>query len=208
MNEFKLSDPDIVNYQKLIQLDSEIWECITCPLHATRQCAVPGAGYPDPKLMFIGEAPGANEDREGYPFAGRAGKLLNEALENAGLFREEIFITNILKCHPPKNRNPTNEEMNACLHFLQEQIDILKPELIVTLGKVAAEFLLKRKVFITKENGCFDFFNNTIMVMTVLHPAYILRNRKKEINDSFFQAIQTAKEIIYPSNKFTHLIRM
>jgi DNA polymerase len=147
--------------------------------------------------MFIGEGPGQEEDLQGRPFVGKSGELLDEALRRAGLPREYVFITNVVKCRPPGNRNPSTKEMEACSPYLYAQIDAIRPELIVTLGKVAAEFLLKREVRITKENGHLDFWDDAVCMMTVYHPAYVLRTRRPEVKEAFFQAIQNAREIAY-----------
>jgi DNA polymerase len=146
--------------------------------------------------MFIGEAPGADEDREGLPFVGRSGELLTEALEAAGLTEEQVYITNTVKCRPPGNRNPTRSEMDACLRFLASQIGQPRP-VIVILGKVAAEYLLQRPVKITKENGHIEVLEDGTLVVLVYHPAYVLRNRKPEIRREFFQAVRDAREIAY-----------
>jgi len=173
------------NYKLLTSLGVDVWDCTACSLSRTRKCAVPGKGSPEARILFVGEGPGEEEDQDGRPFVGRAGKLLDEGLERASLDRKEVFITNIVKCRPPGNRNPTTEEMEACVGFLQAQIEILKPALIVTLGKVSAEFLLKRNVYITRENGHLDFMEDGTCVMTVLHPAYILRNQTEEVRERF-----------------------
>lgn len=182
----------------MTNLETEIRECTACELSQTRNCTVPGEGSHQARILFVGEGPGADEDREGRPFIGRAGTLLDEALEQAGLDREDVFITNIVKCRPPGNRNPLVEEMDACVHFLEAQHETIQPRLIVTLGKVPAEFLLGRKVYITRENSHLDFMKDGTAVMTVLHPAYVLRNQRQEVRDAFFGAIQLAKEIAHP----------
>lgn len=127
---------------------------------------------------------------------GRAGQLLNEGLKQASLKRDEVFITNVVKCRPPGNRNPTLPEMKACEPFLQAQLEILRPDLVIALGKVAAEFLLKRPVKITKENGHLDFLEDGTLVMIVLHPSYVLRNQSPEIRESFFEALRDASFIV------------
>ncbi len=179
-------------------LETSIRECTACVLSQTRNCTVPGEGSPQARILFVGEGPGADEDREGRPFVGRAGTLLDEALGQAGLDREDVFITNIVKCRPPGNRNPSVEEMEACVHFLETQRVAIQPKLIVTLGKIPAEFLLGRRVYVTRENSHLDFMKDGTAVMTVLHPAYVLRNQRQEIRDDFFAAIQMAREIALP----------
>lgn len=184
------------NLEGLIEIAHRVMRCTDCGLCQTRTNAVPGGGSPDAKILFVGEAPGEDEDEQGVPFIGKAGNLLNEGLRNAGIGRDEIYITNALKCHPPGNRNPSDEETRACSKYLKEQIEVLKPELIVVLGKVAAEFLLGREVKITKENGKIDFLDDGTVVLMVLHPAYVLRNQAPEIKESFFNALKQAKELI------------
>lgn len=170
--------------------------CENCPLCLQRMQAVPGEGNPEAKVVFVGEGPGGDEDKAGRPFVGRAGELLTTAIQDkAGVDRKNVFITNIVKCRPPGNRNPETKEMDACTPFLFEQINAIQPKVVVILGKVAAEYLLRRPVKITKENGRFEFMPNGLCVMTVLHPAYVLRNKTPEIQKNFFAAIQTAFDL-------------
>jgi len=185
---------------QLAEIAEQVAACTKCGLCAERKNTVPGEGYPEAGVLFIGEGPGRDEDREGRPFIGRAGELLTKALEEkAGIYRDEVFITNIVKCRPPGNRNPTFEEMNACSPFLFQQVNTIQPKVVVILGKVAAEHLLQRPVKITKENGNFEFLSSGLCVMTVLHPSYVLRNRTPEVEESFFQAIEKAFDLAYPS---------
>lgn len=184
-------------FNALIQVAALTYNCNACGLCASRNNSVPGEGHSQARLMIIGEGPGATEDAEGRPFVGKAGALLNQALWQADLEREAVFITNVVKCRPPGNRNPVQEEMLACYPYLRKQIEIIKPNLIVVLGKVAAEFLLERPVKITKENGKLEFLPSGLGIMAVLHPAYVLRNQQPAIRDSFFQAIKDARNIAY-----------
>ncbi len=136
-----------MSQKELYDLAEQIRRCTKCPLWKGRTLAVPGDGDEKAKIMIIGEAPGAEEDRQGLPFVGRAGKLLDEMLNIAGWKRPEIFITNCLKCRPPKNRAPQKEELNACKGWLDEQMKVIKPELVVVLGRVACFQLLgKNKI--------------------------------------------------------------
>ncbi|MCX7995817.1 MAG: type-4 uracil-DNA glycosylase [candidate division WOR-3 bacterium] len=128
----------------LDRITDEILVCAKCPLHRTRINPVPGEGNPNAKIMLIGEAPGANEDRTGRPFCGDAGKVLDELLTVAGLKREEAFIGNILKCRPPNNRDPRIDEIIVCTPYLERQIEIIKPQIICTLGNYATAFILKK----------------------------------------------------------------
>jgi DNA polymerase len=130
--------------QKLTELEQCITTCKKCPLHRTRTHAVVGQGTLSADVLFIGEAPGVSEDKKGKPFVGRAGKLLDELLHAAGVNREDIYITNILKCRPPNNRNPHQSEIATCTSYLDKQIRLIKPSTIVTLGNFATTYLLKK----------------------------------------------------------------
>ncbi len=133
-------DPREREYERLVR---EIMSCTKCPLHRSRRNPVPGEGPLDARVMFVGEAPGRREDEEGRPFVGPAGKLLNQLLEQAGLSRDRVYITNIVKCRPPGNRDPRDEEIEACLPYLLRQIQLIKPRLIVALGRHAARTLFR-----------------------------------------------------------------
>ena len=155
----------------------EVASCTRCKeLAATRTRTVPGVGNPRPRLMFLGEAPGADEDRQGEPFVGRAGQLLTQMIENGmGIKRQDVFIGNILKCRPPGNRTPTPEEAANCRCFLDRQIAELRPEFICCLGAVAAQNLLASDKAIGKMRGQLLDYRGTKVVCTY-HPAYLLRN--------------------------------
>ncbi len=160
----------------------EIRSCFQCPLGKTRNNAVCGEGNLKAKLMFIGEAPGAEEDAQGKPFVGRAGQLLTKILDAAEISRDEVFITNILKCRPPDNRKPLPEEMHACKQYLFKQIEVIKPAIIGALGSTAAHFLLggDKVGTISKIRGKWFDFNGNIKLMPLFHPSYLLRNPSKE----------------------------
>ena len=130
--------------EKIKELKQEILNCKKCELWKTRTNPVIGAGSPDTNIMFIGEAPGFNEDKQGKPFVGQAGKIFDELLNSINLKRQDIYITNILKCHPPQNRNPTQEEIKICSLYLNKQIDIIKPKTICCLGNFATDYTLKK----------------------------------------------------------------
>lgn len=149
--------------------------CTKCPLHRTRHTVVFGVGNPRAALMFIGEAPGADEDRQGEPFVGRAGKLLTKTLEELGTPRSEVYIANILKCQPPGNRVPLPPEVASCLPYLRKQIDLIRPKLLCALGGVAAKTLLQSEATISSLRGRIHPFGNHRLFPT-FHPAYILRN--------------------------------
>jgi DNA polymerase len=152
----------------------EIGSCAKCSLSETRTNTVPGQGTSGPDIMFIGEAPGMDEDRQGLAFVGKAGQLLTKMIEAMGYSREEVFIGNILKCRPPDNRAPLPEEMETCLPYLKAQIRVLQPKVIITLGATAAKGLLDVSVGITRLRGKWLSFEG-IDVMPTYHPAYLLR---------------------------------
>ena len=147
--------------------------CTKCALHKTRTRAVPGQGHPHPRILFVGEAPGEEEDRQGLSFVGPAGQLLTQMIEAMGFKREDVFIANILKCRPPGNRTPLPDERAACLPYLREQIAALKPDAIVALGGVAAQSLLHTETGITRLRGTWSRFEG-IDVMPTFHPSHLL----------------------------------
>lgn len=159
----------------LEEIRSVMGDCRLCPLCETRSTIVFGVGNPRARVMFVGEAPGKNEDLQGEPFVGRAGENLNRILSLAGLAREDIYIANVLKCRPPANRNPKADEVLACSPFLREQIRSIWPDIIVTLGNPATHFVLKTEIGITKLRGRFHQMGH-FLVMPTLHPAAALRN--------------------------------
>lgn len=156
-------------------LRREILACTRCPLHAGREQAVPGEGNPHADVLFVGEAPGASEDRAGRPFVGPSGELLDRILSNAmGLQRSDVYIANVAKCRPPGNRNPEPNEVAACLPYLQQQIDWIRPKVIVCLGRVAAQNLLGVDESVSRLRGR-DLAYRDIPVVVTWHPAYLLR---------------------------------
>ena len=163
------------NSTPLNQLLAEIGDCGLCKLGETRTNIVYGAGNPDAKLVFVGEAPGRDEDQQGTPFIGRAGKLLTKIIEAIDLKREDVYICNIIKCRPPENRNPLPEEIEACEPFLIKQLETIKPTVICALGKFAAQTLLKTETPISTLRGTFSDYHG-IPLMPTYHPAYLLRN--------------------------------
>lgn len=158
----------------------EIGDCTRCKLHKGRTNIVFGEGSPSARLMFIGEGPGKEEDIKGRPFVGEAGQLLDRLIGRMGFMREEVYIANIVKCRPPGNRDPEEDEVGTCIGFLEQQIDIIRPEVIMTLGRIAAHSLLDIKVPITKLRGKFQRHDGTL-VMPTFHPAYLLRNPKDKM---------------------------
>ena len=163
----------------LAQLHSRILECKRCPLHKSRHLPVPGEGAENPEIMFVGEGPGEQEDRSGRPFVGKAGQLLDRIIERMGMSRETVFIGNIIKCRPPGNRNPLDHEVSQCIPFLKSQIAILRPRVIVCLGKVAVNRLLEAEYSISRVRGR-QFSYEGIPVIPTFHPSYILHQKSRE----------------------------
>jgi uracil-DNA glycosylase family 4 len=173
----------------------EAAKCTRCEPGEKRTSIVPGEGNPNSKLVFVGEAPGADEDAQGRPFVGRSGKLLEKIINAMGFMRQDIYICNILKCRPPKNRNPKREEIEMCLPFLQQQLEIIQPEIIVALGASAAHTLLKTKKPIGELRGKFhDYYTSEgaepIKLMPTYHPAYLLRNYNVDNRRRVWQDMQ------------------
>jgi DNA polymerase len=159
----------------LADLEGEIHTCLKCPLGQTRTNFVFGVGNPKADVMFIGEAPGADEDAQGEPFVGRAGQLLNKILTAINLKREEVYICNILKCRPPSNRDPETGEMETCFPYLFKQIEIIRPKFIICLGRIAGQWLLQTNENLTALRGKIHDFNGYRLIVTY-HPAALLRN--------------------------------
>jgi DNA polymerase len=156
-------------------LRSEVMRCRKCGLSSTRRHVVFGSGDPKARLMFIGEAPGEDEDIQGLPFVGRAGQLLTKIIEAMGLTRDRVYIANILKCRPPNNRAPLPDEIEACAGNVRRQVEIINPKVICTLGKFASQTLLETQTPISALRGKFKEYGG-IKVMPTFHPAYLLRN--------------------------------
>ncbi len=165
----------LIREKKLFKLREEIGDCRLCRLSEKRTNIVFGEGNPEAELMFIGEAPGADEDLQGRPFVGRAGELLTRLITKMGLKRDDVYIANIVKCRPPNNRRPREDEIEACLPFLKKQIEIINPRVIMTLGDVATKALLGEIGSISKVRGK-TYRYNTIKVVPTFHPSYLLRN--------------------------------
>ena len=160
-------------------LQNECLQCRACALADTRKNVVFGMGNTEAEVLFIGEGPGANEDEQGLPFVGAAGKLLDDMLEMIGLARESVYITNIVKCRPPQNRDPLNTEKDACIGYLRRQVALMRPKIIVCLGRIAAMELIKPDFKITQEHG--QFMEKSGVLMTALyHPAALLRDGTKK----------------------------
>ncbi len=159
----------------LEELNRAICECLKCPLGQTRIRFVFGTGNPSAGVMFIGEAPGADEDAQGEPFVGRAGQLLNKIIESVGMKREDVYICNIIKCRPPGNRVPLPSESEACTPYLEKQIELVKPRFIICLGRTAGQWLLKSEESLGKLRGVIHTYRGIPMIITY-HPAALLRN--------------------------------
>lgn len=165
------------NKTLLHELKNEVLQCRKCPLYKGKKNYVFGEGAADASLMFVGEAPGYYEDIAGKPFVGKAGKLLTKIIEAMGLKREDVYIGNILKCRPPENRNPQEDEIETCFPYLDRQIEIIKPKVICALGKFAAQTLVKTNISISNLRGEL-FYYKGIKVVPTFHPSYLLRNPK------------------------------
>lgn len=190
--------------EKLEEIKKEVLNCKKCPLYKTRTYSVVGEGNYQAAIIFIGEAPGASENQTGHPFCGEAGKILNELLSSAGIKREDIYITNILKCRPPQNRDPKKEEIEACVPYLERQIKIIEPEVICTLGNYSTAYIFEKyglkdqiqgiskihgKIFEVK-----SLFQN-IKIIPLYHPAVATYNpNMKEILKKDFQILKDFKK--------------
>lgn len=162
-------------------LQQRVASCTACELHKARIQTVYGVGNPQAELMIIGEAPGAEEDKQGEPFVGRAGKLLNAILFSIGLQRQEVYIANILKCRPPNNRNPSAEEVLCCENYLKRQVALIQPRVMLAVGAVAAKNLLQSDKRIGELRGKrFEYGDTGIPLLATYHPAYLLRSPKEK----------------------------
>ena len=186
-------------YQNIEDLEKLTKQCKKCKLCTTRQNVVFGVGNINAKVMFIGEGPGADEDRLGEPFVGKAGQLMNKAFDVVGIKREEVYIANIVKCRPPQNRNPEDDEAKSCMDYLRNQVILVKPKIIVLLGSVALKNILGKEYGITQARGKW-IEKKGIMYMPTWHPAALLRDENKKadfINDLFL-----VKEYISSKSEF------
>jgi DNA polymerase len=176
--------------EALVDLFNEVRSCTRCPLHETRTRAVFGAGNADADLMFIGEAPGAEEDRQGLPFVGRAGQLLNQMLDGIGLSRDDVFIANVLKSRPPGNRDPQPPEIEACRPYLFEQIRLIEPRVVCTLGNFATKLLSGNPAGISRVRGTpqvHELGGRSVFLLPLFHPAAALRTPsvKQTLSEDF-----------------------
>ncbi len=215
--DFAAKGPDIKketakqSAEQLGNFERKVARCSKCELASSRTNTVPGEGDPAAKIVFVGEAPGEDEDRQGRPFVGRAGKLLDKIIAAMGLSRKDVFICNILKCRPPGNRDPLGGEIAECLPLLQEQLRIIRPEIIVALGAHAARTLLESKETIGRLRGKIHEYHpgdtaEPIKLVATYHPAYLLRsyspeNRRKVWDDMKVVMEQVGLEVPPPSRK-------
>jgi len=179
-----------------ISLVENILRCQKCPLSQERKIAVPGEGNSEAELMFVGEAPGHDEDVQGKPFVGRAGQLLTKIINAMGYQRQEIYITNVIKCRPPQNRTPYKKELEQCTPYLLEQIEMIDPKVIVALGKVAADFFIESELSMSLLRGNFYEFKK-IRVMPTFHPSYIIRNEgNREIKKMVWEDMKKVMAVL------------
>ena len=181
-------------YNNLEELKQSFSNCQKCKLCKTRNNIVFGSGNPSAEIMFIGEGPGGDEDRLGEPFVGKAGKLLNMAFDVVEIKREEVYIANIIKCRPPANRDPEEDEITACMDYLRNQVMIIKPKIIVLLGRIALQNILGKEYKITASRGKW-IEKKGIMYMPTWHPAALLRDETKKI-----EFLKDLKEVIKNRN--------
>ncbi len=175
------------------ELENMCENCTKCPLGKTRTNLVFGTGNREADLMFVGEAPGEQEDKTGIPFVGAAGQLLDKYLTAVGIDREDVYIANILKCRPPRNRDPLPEEGDACIGYLREQVKLIRPAMIVCLGRISAMRLIKPDYKITKEHG--NFVHRGAFTMTaVYHPSALLRDPAKR--EDMYRDMKKIKEYL------------
>ncbi|HIF64887.1 MAG TPA: uracil-DNA glycosylase [Deltaproteobacteria bacterium] len=171
-----LLEPEVSAASSLLELGTVLGDCQRCKLAGERRSIVFGVGNSDARLMFVGEAPGEDEDLQGLPFVGKAGQLLDKILSaGMGLSREEVYIANVVKCRPPGNRNPQPDEIVACEPFLLKQVELVNPEVIVTLGAFATQVMLRNRVAISKQRGRWQDYHG-VALMPTFHPAYLLRS--------------------------------
>jgi len=178
--------------------NNEVRDCMKCRLCETRTNTVFGEGDPDSKIFFIGEGPGENEDLQGRPFVGRAGELLNKWIVAMGLKREQVFIANIVKCRPPGNREPAPDEVATCTPYLERQLEIIRPRVIMTLGRPSSQYMLQTKISMGKMRGQWHAWR-AIKLMPTYHPAYVLRNYTYETRAAVWSDLQMVmKELNLP----------
>jgi len=197
-------EPVVEENETWAELRQKVVACQQCELHQSRKQTVFGVGDHNADWLIIGEAPGAEEDRQGEPFVGRAGKLLNSMLLACGLQREQVFIANILKCRPPNNRDPKPEEVVACSGYLREQINLIQPKIILAVGRIAAQNLLQTETPIGKMRGQqYEYADTGIPVVVTYHPAYLLRSprEKRKAWQDLQMAMRVYKKTVHQETK-------
>ena len=183
-------------FEELEKVRLQCLSCKKCSLWQERTNVVFAGGTPNTRLVLIGEAPGADEDKQGQPFVGRSGQLLDKILASVGFFRDQnIYIINTIKCRPPENRNPSSTELQACRGYLEAQLDILRPRLIILCGKIALNSFLPEATSISKVRGQFFPGPFDSKMMPIFHPAYLLRNPSKEIGSPKYLMWQDMKKL-------------
>lgn len=181
--------------QLLKEIHMEVENCHLCPLANNRTHTVFGEGNPNAILMFIGEGPGEEEDRTGRPFVGKAGKLLTQILQSVKITREEVFIANMVKCRPPGNRNPESQEIDSCFPYLEAQIAIINPTLIITLGSVPTSYLLNTKEPISKIRGIWQEWRGGKKIFPMFHPSFLLRYNDRSRGSPRYLTWEDIKEV-------------
>jgi uracil-DNA glycosylase family 4 len=172
--------PANLKHSQLQAIREDIGDCQRCRLHSSRRNIVFGVGNPDARLVFVGEAPGADEDVQGEPFVGKAGQLLTRIIEAIKLKRSEVYIANVVKCRPPGNRDPQDDEIQTCIPFLKKQLEVIQPRIICTLGRHSTQSLLETREGITALRGRFHELQNGMKVMPTYHPSFLLRYPEKK----------------------------
>jgi len=188
-----ISAEGATQHETLEHIRKNLGDCKRCKLGTTRKNLVFGVGNPKARLVFVGEGPGADEDEKGEPFVGDAGRMLNRIITAMGIRREDVYICNVVKCRPPGNRNPEPDEIGACAPFLRRQLNSIKPEVIVALGKFASQTLLETKEPISKLRGRFRDFHG-IPLMPTYHPSYLLRSGGN--SDSFWDVWEDMTQVL------------
>ncbi len=181
-------------FDKWEELEESIKDCKKCKLCQGRQNIVFGVGNKKAKVMFIGEGPGADEDKQGEPFVGRAGKLMNLAFQTVGIKREEVYIGNIVKCRPPNNRDPEEDEVRECINYLRNQVKLIEPQVIVLLGRIALQNILGKELKITTSRGKW-IEKKGIQYMPTWHPAALLRDETKKVD--FINDLQKVVDFLH-----------
>jgi len=185
----------------LEQIAETIASCQKCQLHSTRINTVPGIGNLNADWMFVGEAPGQNEDQQGLPFVGRAGQLLDAMIAALNMKREDVFIANVVKCRPPNNRDPLYEEVDQCEPYLHQQLELIRPKIIVALGRVSAQALLKTDAPIGKLRGqIYQYGSDKIPLIPTYHPAYLLRSPQQKAKA--WEDLLVAKSLVDEQNEY------